>query len=509
MKNGIIPSALILLLGLPLFVALHGWNEHPGSLTPADIARFTVLYFGIGSALTLAFYPFLKNRSVVMSTAVMMIQLFFGSAKDQCAATPWLRWLDRYSLLLILIVALLATLFFLLRRSPDTSRLGKYLSILLPALIALELVTAFLHPQKKDPWNLLPAIPNHLSDTVIKPDIFYIVPDEYTGSSALMSNWGYDNRDMDSFLVANGFTLVPEGRSNYDFTPFSMASTLNMEALPWLKNSERAGESDYLQCAMDIRDNRVVRILKGLGYAVRNHSIFEMEGPPPHGAASVIPMHGEILNEQTFTYRIINDLSFHLVQTPLETEWLRNKLVYSRKISNDTMLSLTSREARATCDSPRFVYTHLFLPHGPYFADATGRWRSYEELIRNDKSQDDSLYIGYMPKSNALLKELITDIIKGQKRPTAIILMSDHGYRQGNDMPSNGPQFRNYIAVRSPSGEKLPLADTLTNLNLFPLVLNKLFPLHLPLHKDTTIRVIDKVDLHAPMSGSKADRPNL
>jgi phosphoglycerol transferase MdoB-like AlkP superfamily enzyme len=152
----------------------------------------------------------------------------------------------------------------------------------------------------------------------------------------------------------------------------------------------------------------------------------------------------------------------------------------------------------AICDSPRFVYTHLLLPHRPYYANAKGDWRSFDELMDIAGAKDDSLYLDYLPKTNQILQDLISGIMNHSKKPTVIILMSDHGYRENNNIQADGIQFRNLLAIHGLDEEFIHIPDSMSNLNVFPMVFDHLFHLGLPGTRDTSINVVDRLDLRAP-----------
>src|SRR6202000_1611417 len=74
-------------------------------------------------------------------------------------------------------------------------------------------------------------------DTCANPDIYFLLFDEYASSRALWQSLGYDKRGVDSFLLQRGFHIQYDSRSNYHYTPFSMASILNMSYLRGIKQN--------------------------------------------------------------------------------------------------------------------------------------------------------------------------------------------------------------------------------------------------------------------------------
>ena len=65
--------------------------------------------------------------------------------------------------------------------------------------------------------------------------------------------------------------------------------------------------------------------------------------------------------------------------------------------------------------------------------------------------------------------------------------MSDHGYRYIKDGGAYSWFFNNQNAVYFPDGDYSLMYDSISNVNQFRVVFNKLFRLNLPLLKDSVI----------------------
>src|ERR1044072_1951722 len=87
--------------------------------------------------------------------------------------------------------------------------------------------------------NLLPC------DSCNRPDIFFIVLDEYSGNTALNQLFHFDNSDFKKQLEQRGFYVAKESLSNYNYTPFSVASILNMKYLDLHMDEKAPGNIDY------------------------------------------------------------------------------------------------------------------------------------------------------------------------------------------------------------------------------------------------------------------------
>ena len=79
----------------------------------------------------------------------------------------------------------------------------------------------------------------------IKPDIYYIIPDEYPSNYALKQFFGFDNIEFLTFLETNDFHVVNNSFSNYPSTIQSLTSSLNMEYLDTITEGVDADSKNY------------------------------------------------------------------------------------------------------------------------------------------------------------------------------------------------------------------------------------------------------------------------
>ena len=104
----------------------------------------------------------------------------------------------------------------------------------------------------------------------IKPDIYYIIPDEYPSNYALKQFFGFDNIEFLTFLETNDFHVVNNSFSNYPSTIQSLTSSLNMEYLDTITEGVDADSKNYHLLNELLSDNLVMRKLSSQGYDVVN-----------------------------------------------------------------------------------------------------------------------------------------------------------------------------------------------------------------------------------------------
>jgi hypothetical protein len=494
MSSRILPWLLV--AGLPLFFTIHNWNEQFRYLSAADVAPLLLIYLAASTFVFFISKWIWKDgvRASLASTGAMAVFFFFGAIqdffRDRLPGLP----IHRYAVLLPIMAAILGFLFIRLRSNRGGwERPTRFLALLIFVLLVWEAARMLFAPQTPLDRQALPVRttqPGKSPDSM--PDIYYIVADEYSSTRSLKERFGYDNTRMDSTLASMGFHVLKDARSNYNFTPFSVASTLNMGYLDWLPDSVVRSPEDYNHCSLDISGNRVCSLLLAKGYQLRNYSIFNIQGSPSPVDETFLPLKTKLITGQTLFARMKKDLGHLLLAGPFEIGWLSRDLIYGAGRSTDTLLARTVREAGLKSNKPRFIYTHLYLPHPPFYVDGNGKQKDRSTLMKELDSIPDQAYLDYLPYANARILTLVNAIRKNQARPTVIILLSDHGFR-GHGIPLAREQyFMNYAAVLLPSGDAAGFMDSMTNVNVFPTLLNSLFQDSIPMQPDRTVLLLDR-----------------
>jgi hypothetical protein len=325
-------------------------------------------------------------------------------------------------------------------------------------------------------------------DTCIQPDIYFLLFDEYSSSSSLKELWNCDNNDLDSFLLKQGFSIQPYSRSNYNFTPFSMASTLNMNYLD-IPNPKACTVKDYTSCFASIKNNTACSLLRSLGYNIVNYSIFDLDKNPSPVTEDFLPLKTKLITAQTFVSRIKKDLFYHLLIGKLEIPWLSKDLIYATDNNNEKIIKSTLAESTMPSQQPRFIYSHIEMPHPPFYYNKNGRVTDKKILIEEHSHPSPAFYLEYLPKTNEVIKQLVMSIIRNAKRPVVIVLMGDHGFR--TDQPESH-HFRNQNAVYVSFTDQKWFAPAISNVNEFRVLFNHLFKTSFPLLKDSTCFLKDK-----------------
>jgi len=258
----------------------------------------------------------------------------------------------------------------------------------------------------------------HTSETKKLPDVYYIIPDAYSGSKSLQTILNYDNSEFTDFLKNKGFYIPTESFANYRMTQLSIPSTLTMKYLNYL--SEIKGiNSTYPKELVEItRHNEVIKNFKSLGYTT-----YAIEAGSMHTnkmenidfrlcATKNVSEFGPMLIRTT----ILNPVQVHLFANEYREKILCGFSELTKMAENN--------------ESPKFVIAHLMIPHRPDVFGPNGEPILARLLILEDvdKYWNPELYLGQLKFTNLKLTEIISKLTDTND-PPIIIIQSDHGMR--------------------------------------------------------------------------------
>lgn len=485
LKNWISKENFLFLL--PLFFVLHGYVENFHSV-PEINAGILLLKYLLGTAvITGIFYLIYKDKrkAALFTLLFLCINFFFGAIHDLIKKIIPGFFLAKYSFILPLVFLLLILGFILIKRARRAyNRQVRFINILLAVLILFDIITlAYKIFNTKSDKALISSYQFERCDSCAKPDIYLVIADEYAGLQALKDNFAFDNTLFLNELRKRGFSINEGTISNYNFTPYSVASTLNMDYLPPVDSI--INKKSLTQAYNIINNNAVVHFLKNQGYEFRNFSIFTVDDQAAQTEQGSLVTKEGLINNQTLISRINKDLGYHLVTTWKITPVIR-KVTYTDFRNNELLIKKLKQEVTAISTKPRFVYTHLMMPHYPYYQDKNGNFNPLDSIVEGMQGKMNK-YIDYLQYSNRFFLSLLNYIEKNKKKESIIIFMSDHGYREYPVVVPRQYQFMNLQAISLPAKRDSSFYQGRSNVNLFRTLFNNQFGQRLPILKDSTI----------------------
>jgi len=477
---------ILFIILLPVTWVLHGYLTNYGLVPQRDAILLALLYCGVGLFLTGIFWLLYKNivKAALLSFFLLCLQFFFGPLHDFLKEYTPGTFFSKYSFLLPFILILIITAsIYLARSKKNFYQVTFYLNTLLVILIITDSFSLALKSSKT------PKINNEFNeklnpcDTCVKPDIYLIVADGYPGNRQLNDLFSFDNSKFENALKKRGFFVVDSSVSNYNFTPFSIASMLNQEYLKDLEGSN-SSKIDMDICFETIKRNKTFKFIQTYGYDIFNFSIFDLENQPSKINSTLIQEGNRLMNSQTLIYRIKYDLGYHLI-TNLK---LGSEIKKVRELdlrNNLKLINLTLDVLKKKNNKSKFVYTHIIMPHYPYYFDSTGNKNDYKLLTEEFNNKKD-FFISYLKYANKEYLSLIDQIMFNTNNQSIILFLSDHGFREFTIPVDLKYHFMTLNAVYIPDKNYTQYYKGQSNINTFRVLFNTVFNQKYSLLKDSS-----------------------
>lgn len=318
--------------------------------------------------------------------------------------------LPEFIIIPAIILIWVAFAFFVLRTKLIISKFNFYFNVLTIVLMLIEFAQ----------WMIIPIPRIILADNIPfpvnvnlsreqKPDIYYIILDEYTSSKCLKRDWNYDNSEFEDSLKRLGFRIAANSKSDFTSTLYCLSSYLNSSSLIF-SSTKKYNERNLIEL---IRDNRMYAWLMANNYTCRNYSLFDAFGKKKYYTSS--------FNYDHFLGRTIWYTNIFKVRN-----YFSNTLPISKfNLKIFTKLNCTSKKRS---NEPKFTYAHIILPHAPYVFNKNGK------LFQNsDSLTDKQKYLNQLIFTNSLTLKSINNILTNSKNRPIIIIQGDHGFRSLND----------------------------------------------------------------------------
>jgi hypothetical protein len=347
----------------------------------------------------------------------------------------------------------------------------------------------------------VPAV-THAGAGVPPPDIYLIILDKYTASWALREYLGYDNRPFAESLRARGFTVPRRPRANYVHTFLALASLLNWTYLDTLGSLPGRDSRERDPVMALVRRNRAVATARARGYRVTFL-------PSTYGATTWMDGADEVL--RTGANERLTLLLAAAGRTPLAPAFARvanafpgtpGRFPYRSESAEQMERKFRWLGELPRSAGPKLVVAHLLVPHEPYVfnADCSPRPAFWP---RSDLGENERIvraaYTAQISCVNRHLMRLVDDILSQSHTPPVILLQADHGHGRIASDPWTGSTVPlaalppEKVAARTSvfaayylPGDHPPVPDTMTPVNLLPLVFNTYLGTSIPMQPDRT-----------------------
>jgi hypothetical protein len=497
----IIDKYPIYLFLLPVFFFLHNYNQLPffAHFSKTLEPLFILIFLCGASVLVVFFFTKSFRKAAMAGFFFLAVTLYFGLLHDFLKTIFGKNSFTSYKVVLPVVCVLLVMLLVYFFKSELTfQRFAKYLNLLLLVLLFVEIGSLLINVYKyqKDEnlidnnFSISKAYVKSDKPDSTKPDIYFLVFDEYTNNIALDSLWKFDNTPVTNWLKQAGFYVADSSRANYNFTVYSLSASLNMRYVDSHKGNIGNNSSYTLKAVNSLSHNEVFSILKKENYRFYFKAPFNNSFEPFKGFKVLNDLTYKNMYNTMLFYRLKKDvlwnfgISDYFKQT--EQEELENPSEdnYERRVKD---VFTTWNDIKATTEAennrrPKFVFGHFLITHEPHLFDTAGNYTS-----RRDISSFNT-YVSQVQFANKVIKDLVLHIKKNNKKNTIIIVEGDHGFR---DLPKEQArwQFPNLHTVYFPDSNYKQLYPGISPVNTFRVVLNGYFKQQYPLLKDSSTYV--------------------
>lgn len=327
---------------------------------------------------------------------------------------------------------------------------------------------------------------SNLSDNTNPPDIYYIVLDAYAREDVLNEVYNYDNSDFLDFLSKNGFYIAEESFTNYIQTGLALSASMNMVYLDPFAETMGTQSQNREPMAGLIQDSTIREVLESMGYktiaTISGYDLTEIKDADLYytSSESEVDQFDDILLMTTPALILKDDILF--------------------KARRDRVLfGIESLRNISTVEGPKFVFSHLMIPHPPFVFGPSGEEiRPIWVFNRKDGNYYEGTpeeYInGYRKQldyTNQLIQDVIKDILSRSDETPIIILQGDHGpgallnwelVERNHCLKERAAIFN---AILLPGNESR-LYPTITPVNTFRVVLDTYFETDLGTLEDKT-----------------------
>jgi len=462
-----------------LFVHNRGWFTEYN-----DVAIIIILSLIATAVIFFLLSLVLNNSKKAGIITSLFILLFFSYGhlyEFIYAANTNLFILGRHRYLLLIFGLLFAFGFYICARTKrDLDNINKILNVsaLTMVLITLfnlgvfELKSNTAIQDRTDSIEQDVISTESLSDT---PDIYYIILDAYASSQTLQSLFDYDNSEFTDYLKGKGFYIAEKSLSNYDRTPRSIPSSLNMKYLdPDIIEDGNVRPEKIIPM---VRNNEVLRFLTSKGYTTIN--VGHWWEPTSYNEYADINFEGGRYGKEFLTL---------LVRTTVLAPFLQSFLASDARTEVLNILDILENTPE-NIDSPKFVFAHILSPHSPYVFGKDG-----EEVAPVDTTNSIEINRAYLNQLIFISKKIektVDVLLRKSKTPPIIIIQSDHGVggigfvemtddiRKFNvedfEHLQQQATLRNFSSYYLPGDGKSILYESITPVNSFRKIFNHYF----------------------------------
>ena len=448
-----------------LFLFQHNINEVPlfDILIPIGLSIISAIILWIPLKILFGY-----TKSSLITSYILLVFVIFGNLHNMLLAHPEeiLQILGKTSVLgTILLISNIIFAIFIIKRKTIPS-ITNPLNVMSITIVGFLLVSSLgyyiMNPIDENLVNYFDEMDIQTPQSDYKPDVYVFVLDEFAGKTQLKLDFDYDLQPFENKLIEREF-IVPTSFTNYPNTEFALPSLMNMMYLDKVVVGMENNSRDFQVTHQILRINNVMKIFKANDY-----DIITFFGGMGNSYNT------QLVDEKLCGFGGFNpDLTKNFVLTYLPVSYFNEVLLENHSREKLECVFKTFEDNSFNDNSkPKFVLSHLRLPHEPFVYDENGN------SVENKDEYDKSAYLSQLKFAETKILEII-DTIQSHSPNAVIIIFSDHGYRGDIDWenPKKIDYIRGFNTITSfyfpDSYEKIP--SEISNVNIFRVFFNSYF----------------------------------
>jgi hypothetical protein len=325
-----------------------------------------------------------------------------------------------------------------------------------------------------------------------RPDVYWIITEEYGSQSVLKDDFGYDNSAFIDALRDRGFYVADHSTANYLKTAPSIDSSRNLTYLDGQAlRAEAKSDGDWGPIYRGLQSPfEVQQFLADLDYRFIYAGTF-WAPMGKHPSAEINYVYDKTSSEFLEVLQGATLLkAFEDLGPDAPYDWRLNRY-------NQTLYELRSLRHASTLAGPKFIQTQLALNHEPYVFHPDGSFITADQSKSMTHTQQ---YVEQLKYTNTQMLAWVDQLldVPAAERPI-IVMMADEGpwnpgYRQdesGFDWTRASAAdlkekfgILNAVYLPGKSAEKVGFYDSISEVNEFRVIFNAYFGLNLPLLPD-------------------------
>lgn len=468
---------------LPLVFYLIKIEEFLGFFSLAKLSISIVYFIGSYIFIFLISNKFFNDKKAfyILFFLSAILFIYFGYFQEVVFANIFLKrfiFLVPFFMLIIILTYLVIK-----NKTKIQQELIFYFNVLCVGIILLQSILIISKSQKIQN-NYFPELNLNQEQSATRPNIYFFLLDEYAGKTTLEKFYKYDNSNFYNELRKRKFYVAEKFSANYDKTPLCMASLFNMNYIKKETIYPFTTYNNYLKYFKAIKANPLFNFLQNQQIEIFNNSLFEINNTQKIFQFNNFPQVENLIHKDIFHIKLWKSFAYIFIGGEFNVPYFFEKWVMKNHRNNINIFKESIKSSKSKTDRQKFVYSHLMLPHAPYYCDSNGKVFSRKELGLKNKEA----YIPYLVYTNKEILKLSDEIIKNDTN-AILIFMSDHGDRYAlkpfKNLSYESHAFDNFFAIKTLKSDSTYFKNVKSNVNVFRILLNIYFSQNLNMINDS------------------------